>query len=239
MYLDKAHSDQTATREQLDGMEMEHKELVNEYIALKTSHVQLTSDYQKEVTKNEELGLELVTLLNTKEKLQHDKESVELEKMQEYYDQLRRITSKFSRSSLREKDDLSRSVLNLQSEKFELEKQLLHNSQQREGKVETLRVQHQRELVSLEQRISKLRSELQEAKDSYREAQRKLALQSAELISANGERHRLTEENNHLDERLKELTAEYTNRLQQYIHDIAVFCEQAKEKHSSGAAFTV
>ena len=30
---------------------------------------------------------------------------------------------------------------------------LLHNSQQREGKVETLRVQHQRELVSLEQRM--------------------------------------------------------------------------------------
>ena len=51
LYLDKAHSDQTATREQLDGMEMEHKELVNEYIALKTSHVQLTSDYQKEVRK--------------------------------------------------------------------------------------------------------------------------------------------------------------------------------------------
>ena len=44
------------------------------------------------------------------------------------------------------------------------------------------------------------------------------------MISANGERHRLTEENNHLDERLKELTAEYTNRLQQYIHDIAVSC---------------
>ena len=43
-----------------------------------------------------------------------------------------------------------------------------------------------------------------------------------ELISANGERHRLYEENNNLDLRLKELSAEYTNRLQQYIHDIAV-----------------
>lgn len=43
-----------------------------------------------------------------------------------------------------------------------------------------------------------------------------------ELISANGERHRLQEENNNLDLRLKELSAEYTNRLQQYIHDIAV-----------------
>ena len=43
-----------------------------------------------------------------------------------------------------------------------------------------------------------------------------------ELISANGERHRLHEENNNLDLRLKELSAEYTNRLQQYIHDIAV-----------------
>ena len=43
-----------------------------------------------------------------------------------------------------------------------------------------------------------------------------------ELISANGERHRLQEENNNLDLRLNELSAEYTNRLQQYIHDIAV-----------------
>lgn len=43
-----------------------------------------------------------------------------------------------------------------------------------------------------------------------------------ELISANGEKHRLYEENNNLDLRLKELSAEYTNRLQQYIHDIAV-----------------
>ena len=35
-----------------------------------------------QVAKNEELGLELVTLLNTKEKLQTDKEAAELETMQ-------------------------------------------------------------------------------------------------------------------------------------------------------------
>ena len=34
------------------------------------------------MAKNEELGLELVTLLNTKEKLQSDKEAAELETMQ-------------------------------------------------------------------------------------------------------------------------------------------------------------
>lgn len=37
--------------------------------------------YFYKVAKNEELGLELVTLLNTKEKLQSDKEAVELETM--------------------------------------------------------------------------------------------------------------------------------------------------------------
>lgn len=128
---------------------------------------------------------------------------------------------------------MSRSVLNLQSEKLELEKQLLQNTQQREGRVEVLRGQHQRELVKLEDRISKLKKELQEAKEASREYQRKLAHQSAELISANGERHRLYEENNNLDLRLKELSAEYTNRLQQYIHDIAVFCGQASQKQLS------
>ncbi|KAL9950801.1 hypothetical protein ACROYT_G043363, partial [Oculina patagonica] len=130
-------------------------------------------------------------------------------------------------------DDLSKSVLSLQSEKLELEKQLFHNNQQREGKAEVLRVQHKRELVKLEERISKLTRELKEAKESFREIQRKLAHQSAELISANGERNRLYEENNNLDLRLKELSAEYTNRLQQYIHDIAVFCGKANEKQLS------
>ena len=49
MFLDNTQADLAAAREQLDSMETEHKELANEYIALKTSHVQLTADYQKEV----------------------------------------------------------------------------------------------------------------------------------------------------------------------------------------------
>ena len=49
MFLDKAQGDLAAAKEDLAVMETEHKELANEYIALKTSHVQLTADYQKEV----------------------------------------------------------------------------------------------------------------------------------------------------------------------------------------------
>ena len=49
MFLDNAQADLATAREQLDSMETEHKELANEYIALKTSHVQLTADFQKEV----------------------------------------------------------------------------------------------------------------------------------------------------------------------------------------------
>lgn len=48
------------------------------------THLHLINDFYLniQVAKNEELGLELVTLLNTKEKLQSDKEAVELETMQ-------------------------------------------------------------------------------------------------------------------------------------------------------------
>ena len=49
MFLDKAQTDLTTAKEDLDAMETEHKELANEYIALKTSHLQLTADHQKEV----------------------------------------------------------------------------------------------------------------------------------------------------------------------------------------------
>ena len=49
MFLDNTQADLATAREQLDSMETEHKELADEYIALKTSHVQLTADHQKEV----------------------------------------------------------------------------------------------------------------------------------------------------------------------------------------------
>lgn len=49
MFLDKAQTDLAAAKEELGIMETEHNELANEYIALKTSHVQLTADYTKEV----------------------------------------------------------------------------------------------------------------------------------------------------------------------------------------------
>lgn len=61
MFLDKAQTDLAAAKEELSIMETEHKELANEYIALKTSHVQLTADYTKEVhtgtSRNDYFGL--------------------------------------------------------------------------------------------------------------------------------------------------------------------------------------
>lgn len=68
--------------EELNNLRNEYKELSDEYLVLKTNHLQLTSDYQNEVAKNEELGLELVHLSNVKEKLLKDKEVVEIETMQ-------------------------------------------------------------------------------------------------------------------------------------------------------------
>lgn len=43
-----------------------------------------------------------------------------------------------------------------------------------------------------------------------------------ELITTQADKRRLEEENNKLDEQLKEVSVEYSNRLQHYIHDISV-----------------
>ncbi|KAK3735421.1 hypothetical protein QZH41_016872 [Actinostola sp. cb2023] len=67
----------------LDELQREHKELGDEYLVLKTNHMQISNQHQQEVvSKNEELGLELVHLSSIKDRLKKDKESVEIETMQ-------------------------------------------------------------------------------------------------------------------------------------------------------------
>ncbi|XP_031553927.1 coiled-coil domain-containing protein 78-like [Actinia tenebrosa] len=210
--------------EDLSNLRKEYKELSDEYLVLKANHLQLTSDYQNEVAKNEELGLELVHLSNVKEKLLKDKEVVEIETMQEYYGQLRKLASKFTPTSLQDKDDMSKSLVSLRSENLQLEKQLLMSNHAKEGMVDVLRNEHKKELQKLEDKINELKMTLKHVQASQRESQRKLAGQSAELITTQADKRLLEEENNKLDEQLKEVSIEYSNRLQQYIHDISVYC---------------
>ncbi|KAK3735422.1 hypothetical protein QZH41_016873, partial [Actinostola sp. cb2023] len=47
-----------------------------------------------------------------------------------------------------------------------------------------------------------------------------------ELIMSQADKRRLEEQNNKIDQQLKEVSVEYSNRLQQYIHDISVYCGQ-------------
>ena len=51
MYLDKTELDLKAAREEMNITASEHKELADEYIALKTSHIQLTGEHQNQVQK--------------------------------------------------------------------------------------------------------------------------------------------------------------------------------------------
>ncbi|EDO42532.1 predicted protein [Nematostella vectensis] len=198
----------------LELFQQDHQDLREEYMTLKTNHIKVSNDYQREVTRNEELAVELVSLSNIKDRLQRDREDVEFEKMQEYYSQLRKLASKFSRGSIQEK--------------------LMMSSKDKEGRLNLLRNEHQQELDRLDGRISKLKVDLQESKSAHRETQQKVAAQAAEVITAKAEQKRLQEENNRLDQQLKEISAEYSNRLQQYVHDISVYCGQ-----SSGQQFSL
>ncbi|KAK3752239.1 hypothetical protein QZH41_012250 [Actinostola sp. cb2023] len=331
----------------LDELQREHKELGDEYLVLKTNHMQISNQHQQEVvSKNEELGLELVHLSSIKDRLKKDKESVEIETMQEYYSQLRKLASKFSRSSLQEKvsrlsivvvivipiiitipplsassfstfssnsysitspsffssssncssssspsssspsssspssssssssspsssspsssspsspspssssspsftfdmfsvypwffailvtsfdslqNDMSKSLVSLRSENLQLEKQLLMSSHAKEGMADALKNEYRKELSKLEDNIHGLKINVKQLQASQRDSQRKLAGQSAELIMSQADKRRLEEQNNKIDQQLKEVSVEYSNRLQQYIHDISVYCGQ-------------
>ena len=73
----KYQSSEKRARELSDQVEellTEKKELSSEFVALKTNYVSLNTDFKAEVKKTEELGLELLSLVNARQELLKDKE---------------------------------------------------------------------------------------------------------------------------------------------------------------------
>ncbi|NXS95760.1 CCD78 protein, partial [Jacana jacana] len=114
--------------------------------------------------------------------------------------------------------------------------QLLGNQDVMKAELEKLKRTYDSQQQKLEERVMAMGKELQEAKGAIGDTQRKLAEQSAVLLTSQSQLQEVEAENSQLQLRLKQLNEEYRSRLTQYIKDVAAYMDSKSSKASAGNA---
>ncbi|NXU84386.1 CCD78 protein, partial [Xiphorhynchus elegans] len=103
--------------------------------------------------------------------------------------------------------------------------QLLGNQDQIKMELEKLKKAHDWQQQKLEERVLGLGKELQEAKGAIGDTERRLAEQSAVVLTSQSQLQEVEAENSQLQLQLKKLNEEYRSRLAQYIRDVANYMD--------------
>ncbi|XP_062359784.1 coiled-coil domain-containing protein 78 [Cinclus cinclus] len=216
-------------RERLRALESSRQELAEEFIILKSNYQALGRELDQEVMRNEELTQELLSLA---------KESIHTPGLahQSSLELGRGRAAGHPCSARRGKPEDEAAS---EHEQQELEGNLLGNQDHIKVELEKLKKTHDEQQQKLEERVLALGQELQEAKGAVGAGRRRLAEQSAVLLTSQGQLQEVEAENSRLQLRLKELNEEYRSRLAQYIRDVANYMDSKPSSvtgHSKGPA---
>ncbi|KAL8175116.1 UNVERIFIED_CONTAM: hypothetical protein K2H54_013763 [Gekko kuhli] len=221
LHDEKTSGERDALRERLRALEANRKELADGYLVLKSNYLALGREHEQEVTKNEELSLELLNVAGARTSQprwqddgplargQADEPSAELERV-------RALVHRLSARKVKPED-----VIASEHERRKLEKTLFGNQDHIATEMEKMKEMYNSQQLKLEERMVAMGRELQEAKRAIRNTQHKLAEQSAVLLSSQSQLQEVEAENSRLQTQLKELNEEYRSRLVQYITDLA------------------
>ncbi|XP_074014799.1 coiled-coil domain-containing protein 78 [Numenius arquata] len=210
-----------ALRERLHALETSRKELADEYIILKSNYLALGKELDQEIMKNEELSQELLNLANARSSggpAVADESPAELERVRAT---VRRLSARGAKP-----EDVVTSAREWQK----LERNLLGNQDHIKEELEKLKKTYDSQQQKLEERVMAMGKELQEAKGAIGDTQRKLAEQSAVLLTSQSQLQEVEAENSQLQLRLKQLNEEYRSRLAQYIKDVADYMDSKSSK---------
>ncbi|KFW08367.1 Coiled-coil domain-containing protein 78, partial [Eurypyga helias] len=103
--------------------------------------------------------------------------------------------------------------------------QLLGNQDHIKVELEKLKTTYASQQQKLEERVTAMGKELQEAKGAIGDTQHKLVEQAAVLLTSQSQLQEVEAENSRLQLQLKELNEEYRSRLAQYIKDVADYMD--------------
>uniref|UniRef100_UPI00398EF9BC coiled-coil domain-containing protein 78 n=1 Tax=Pristiophorus japonicus TaxID=55135 RepID=UPI00398EF9BC len=222
---DKSTRDYEMVKDRLKAVDKNRKELADEYIVLKSNYMALSKQHGNEVAKNDELSLELLNLVNSRNSLVREQD--EYVKSRAIYDEatieLNRVKDLVARlSSQKMKPE---EVFASEYERGTLERNLLGNQDQIKEQIEIMKQNHERQQNAMEERIVKMGKELQEAKRAIRNTQHKLAEQTVALLGSQSQLKEIETENSQLQLHLKELNEEYRMRLIRYIEDVTDYVD--------------
>ncbi|KAG8431988.1 hypothetical protein GDO86_018217 [Hymenochirus boettgeri] len=218
---EKLSGEHQAVKERLHSVETNRKELADEYIVLKSNYLALSKEHEKEVTKNDELSMELLNLVSKKGHNEPLSESRAL--VNEAAAELERVKAMVNRLSAR--NIKPEELVASEHERRKLERNLLGNQDLIKEEIESMKKIHWTQQQKLEERIVAMGKELQEAKRAIRNTQHKMAEQSAVLLTSQSQQKEVEVENSRLQLQIKELNEEYRSRLNRYIQDLADYVD--------------
>jgi hypothetical protein len=219
----------------------------------------MNKDYDKERARNEELGLELLYVVNARVVLQKEKDMYETEveklraKLEGLQEQIAKaesvshdaqtakdvLSSQLNKASgdlETKKIELGQTILGLENQKIQLEKQQLQMSKLREVDITELKRRNQQELNRVQEHAEALQKNNLELKRQTKRDQRK----AQELAAEIAEQARLTSTLEvQLAQNMKthgDFVEEYRERLRKYINDIAEFMSRADGKNPTARA---
>uniref|UniRef100_A0A4W3HIW9 Kinesin motor domain-containing protein n=1 Tax=Callorhinchus milii TaxID=7868 RepID=A0A4W3HIW9_CALMI len=168
--------------DRLQAMEKTRKELADEYVVLKSNYLALSKEHEKEISKNEELGLELLNLANSrnsflKQQDNYTKSRAIYEEAAEELNRVRSLVAQLSSEKIKAEE-----VVASESERNRVEKNLLGNQEEIKEQIENMKKSHEEQQRIMEERIVKMGKELQEAKRAIRNTHHQLSEQSVVRI---------------------------------------------------------
>jgi len=231
-------------KNQYETLEQQKIGLQQDFLALQANFVRVDQDLKAELKKNEELGLELLTLVNQRnalstecEELKKQKQAFESEneKLEGGFtsrqDELAEVKRKLKEErgvsetlrseKIKAELELQRAMIEYDSKKLELEKNASDFTRDRDSEVVGLRKAVEVEGKKGEAIRESLHKEVKQLKAGSRKLSRTIDTLQSKLAGRTAELNRLVGENAELEQKLKGITEDYQSKLIQYMNDPA------------------
>jgi len=225
-----------ALKQELQDAKRQSDEFKNDLIQLKESYSRIESQFKEELTKNEELGVELLTLVNQKNalhkeaeelrkeraKLQQESETVDsrlanlLSEKSSLEDSLsveRQLTEELKADKLKAQLELQRKEVEFETQRLDFEKNASDFNRERDSEVSQLKARLESELKRNEAQRTGLESDLKDLKAAFKSSTRRTKELEAILAEKKEELNTVRNENVELNEKLTAATEEYRGKL--------------------------
>nr|XP_054765250.1 coiled-coil domain-containing protein 78-like [Lytechinus pictus] len=227
---DRLLRDYRQIRGHFDEIDKERQDVGDRYVYLNADYKALAKKYESEVARNQELGLELLNLLNAEVTLLKQRDNLGLAGQAARNggsDDLSRVRDiALGLSAERQK------VAATDNDRHDLKKQLFGNHDRFRGEIDQMKSHYDKEQDKLQGVISQLNQDVQNMRQADRETHRKLTEAEVELLVLRSKSKELQSANSKLQLQTKEKNEEVRARLVKYLQDIADHID--KSQRSSG-----